>query len=1194
MVYKSRKKKKNNDIEPSYSDSERNESVVSKKKPIRGKDKPPSKKTLKRKPHKQKRSKPIDDNSDDETVEYEDGEQLHNETTDKESAKNKVKSNDIFKLIDLYYSQQNVLFRPQIESFDYLMDTVIPNIFMKSDNIIHEKIEKNTKYVHYLKFSDIQVKPPIIDSSDTAMFPDDARQKNMTYSAKVYATVSQFMDTIDIATGNKKTEQVGETEKMIQPANIPVMLRSKYCNLNHNRQDERAQKESPLDPGCYFIVNGNEKVVISLESMIENKHLVFKKQDASGVIYTCQVISKKRTNAMESQTISIRLQNNGKCMIKLPMFNEFPVYVLLRALGLETDKDIINHIVRDGNDKDLMNFVRLSMDKSRDDSKEKGKLSSIYTAIDAKNYLLTKLKYIKRYSDTDLEIQNKQKNLHLEHILEGILPHVRGGKWNKAYFLTLMMNKLMNCAKGRIKPDDRDSFFNKRVKLTGPLIEELIRQKYATLLNECSKHLRGKLGNNNEPVSVINQIKPSTIEQGIKKALSTGSWGSKTKKGVAEVLQRLTFLQTISYFRRLKSPTADASTNKLTGPRHLHNTQAFLCCPGETPEGANTGMVKNLALSCSVTNPVPTQDEIILDILDKSKKILDKRILFTPLINKYTTVFLNYDPIGFTNNSDDIYNELRSARTNGIIDKYISISNNVKSKEIHIWTDGGRLVRPLLRVGENNELLLKKEHLDEISLIGIKDPKSNLITTWDDFLIKYPELIEFVDVEEIDNYMVAMYPEMVYEQKKRMNYIPTEKDIKTANINRYNLSYVTYTHCELHPSLLLGMVTSNTPFAPHNQSPRIVYQYSQARQAMGIYTTNYLNRMDLSYNLYYPERPLLVTKGMSYTRMIELPAGFNAIVAIMTYGGYNIDDSIIINQSAIDRGFARGVSYKKYSVELKKNAATSSDDIFRKPKRDDTTDMGDWNFDLLNDAGWVPEETEVISKDAVIAKLSPIPQQGEEGKKLRNNSEVYKYNTPGVIDKIYPNLKNADNYPMIKMKIRSRRIVQIADKFCSRMAQKGTCGITWAQHDMPWSVDSGLVPDMIVNTNAFPKRMTIGQQIEVVAEKVAALQGGYIDGTPFPYDYYDTTSIFDYLKSKGFNEYGLETMYCGMSGRRFQARIFVGPTYYLRLKHLVADKIHSRAYGPKSSMTRQPLEGRFGLRAYIKVYASHCTGGNAN
>lgn len=1094
-----------------------------------------------------------EEEENNDNMEYLDGE---NQFKEEKHDSNLVYSDDNFKLIDLYYSQHNILYSHQTGSMDQLMDQIIPNILQNSDNIIYEKIEKNTKYVHYLKFRDVEIKPPTIESEDDPMFPTDARQKNLTYSCKIYATVGQYMDTIDIATGDKDTRLIGKEER-VQPANIPVMLRSKYCNLSHIPSHEKASHESPLDPGCYFIVNGNEKVIISVEKVADNKFLVFQKKDNSGSIYTCQVNSKSADKEKPSQNITITYQKNGKCMVKLPMFNEFPFYILLRALGMETDKEIMEYIVRNKNDFHMSVFLKNSMKRSVADSKEKVKTDKITTKDAAFDYLLTKLKYQKKYSDTDPVVQAKQKKLHLEKILEGLLPHInKKNARDKAFYFTCMANRLITCAMGRSKPDDRDSFFNKRVQLPGPLIEELVRQKYATLLSECGKHLKNKLRDDNEPASIVNQIKPTIIEQGIKKALSTGSWGTASKKGVAEVLQRLTFLQTLSFLRRLKSPTSDTSTNKLTGPRHLHCTQAFVCCVGETPEGQSTGMVKNLSLSCNVTISLPSQINIIRTIINNSG-LLERIHLVEPnLLKLYSVVYLNGDPIGLVSKPGELYNVLRKARTDKKIDKQISISNNLRNKDIQIWTDGGRLTRPLLRVDENNELNLKQKHLESITLESEDFTDSNSVTKWNEFLMKYPDVIEYIDVEEMDTCMVAMYPEMVYENKRKMNIIPTSKDIKNANVNRYNMSYVEYSHCELHPSLMLGMVTSNTPICSHNHSPRIVYQYSQARQAMGIYATNYLDRMDLSYNLYYPERPLMVTKAMSYTRMIELPAGFNAVVAIATYGGYNMDDSIILNQSSVDRGFSRAVSYKKYSVELKKNAATSLDDQFGKGTLDDTAGMGDWNYSKTIDAGYVPKGTEVKLKDAVITKRTPVPQQGEKSKKFRDSSEIFKYNTPGVVDEVWANLKNADDYPMIKMRVRSRRIPQIADKFCSRMAQKGTAGILWAEEDMPWSVDSEITPDMIINPNAFPKRMTIAQMIELVAEKMAAIQGGTFVGTPFPYNYINTTSIFDYLKSQGFHEHGLETMYCGLTGKRFQAKIFVGPTYYLRLKHLVADKIH--------------------------------------
>jgi len=348
------------------------------------------------------------------------------------------------------------------------------------------------------------------------------------------------------------------------------------------------------------------------------------------------------------------------------------------------------------------------------------------------------------------------------------------------------------------------------------------------------------------------------------------------------------------------------------------------------------------------------------------------------------------------------------------------------------------------------------------------------------------------------------------------------------------------------------------------------------KQAMGIYLTNFLIRMDTMANiLYYPQKPLATTRSMEYLKFRELPAGQNAIVAILCYSGYNQEDSVIMNQSSVDRGLFRSIYYRSY-MDLEKKSGIQQLEEFEKPTRENTLRLKHGTYDKLEDDGLIAPGTGVAGEDIIIGKTAPIPPDSEElGQRTRTHtrrdvSTPLKSTESGIVDQVLITT-NSEGQKFVKVRVRSSRIPQIGDKFASRHGQKGTIGITYRQEDMPFTAE-GIVPDVIINPHAIPSRMTIGHLVECLLSKVATLIGNEGDATPFTDLTVESVSIF--LRQKGYQSRGLEVMYHGHTGRKLQAQVYLGPTYYQRLKHMVDDKIHSRARGPVQILTRQPVEGR--------------------
>lgn len=621
----------------------------------------------------------------------------------------------------------------------------------------------------------------------------------------------------------------------------------------------------------------------------------------------------------------------------------------------------------------------------------------------------------------------------------------------------------------------------------------------------------------NRDFNFHNAVKSSSITNGLRYSLATGNWGdhkkfNQTKAGVSQVLNRYTYASTLSYLRRVNTPIGRDA--KLAKPRQLHNTHFGVVCPAETPEGQSCGLVKNLSLMAHISvgcSSAPVRDllpELGLQPRDSGLS---------------TKVFVNGNWMGTHADPRSLTRELVLRRRRCSLPGELSVAYDTYQDEVRLLTDAGRISRPLFVVDKGT---LNTEALDRVCRGE---------SSWTD--LATAGVVEHVDTDEAECCFIAMRSDMLGEEEG-------------------------HTHCEIHPSMMLGVCASLIPFPDHNQSPRNTYQSAMGKQAMGIYLTNYQNRMDsISNILFYPQKPLVTTRSMDYMHFRDLPAGQNAIVAIGVYSGYNQEDSLIMNQSAIDRGLFRSMFYKTYTEQEKKVGIVTTE-TFEKPLKNVTANLKPGNYGKLDSDGLVLPGTILEGDDVIVGKTVPLSALGEttgllreKGYARRDASVALKTLDKGVVDKVMLST-NQDGFRFAKVRLRSVRIPQMGDKFASRHGQKGTVGITYRHEDMPFTAD-GMVPDIIVNPHAIPSRMTIGHLIECLQGKVAALTGLEGDATPFG----DVTveNITDVMAMLGYEKSGFETLYNGFTGQKLAAQIFIGPTYYQRLKHMVDDKIHRYA-----------------------------------
>ena len=720
-----------------------------------------------------------------------------------------------------------------------------------------------------------------------------------------------------------------------------------------------------------------------------------------------------------------------------------------------------------------------------------------------------------------------------------MLPHVgikAHQETRKAFFFGYMIHRLLLAALDRRETDDRDHFGKKRLDMAGPLLAGLFRMLFRKLTKDVGKYLQKKTDHGQE-FNLSLAVKSGIISNGLKYSLATGNWGDQKKfmsvrAGVSQVLNRYTFASTLSHLRRLNTPIA--RDGKLARPRQLHNTHWGMVCPAETPEGQACGLVKNLSLMSYIT--VGSSSRPIQEFLDEWT--LESLEEVNPAsIPGATKVFMNGIWLGVHRDPDELVKHLRDLRRNVDISPEVSVVRDVRDKELRIYTDAGRICRSLFVVTPDQRLVLSKEHVD--SLAGEE-------TSWSDLLGS--GIVEYIDTEEEETIMICMTPEDLTDARNSFVDGGSKAQVYTRN----------YTHCEIHPSMILGICASIIPFPDHNQSPRNVYQSAMGKQAMGVFLTSFQMRMDTMANiLFYPQKPLATTQAMKYMHFQDLPAGQNAIVAIACYSGYNQEDSLIMNQSSIDRGLFRSLYFRVYMDQERKEGLKDGG-TFEKPTRDTTLGMKHGTYDKLEDDGLIAPGTRVSGEDIIIGKTLAIPEDSAElGQRTalhtkKDASTPLKSTENGIVDQVIYTT-NADGFKFVKIRVRSIRIPQMGDKFASRHGQKGTVGITYRTEDMPFTAD-GITPDLIINPHAIPSRMTIGHLVECLLSKVSTFTGKEGDATPFT----DVTveAISNELASHGYQRRGFEVLYNGHTGRKLNAQVYFGPTYYQRLKHMVDDKIH--------------------------------------
>lgn len=1077
-----------------------------------------------------------------------------------------------FSILKQYYTQTKFV-NHQINQFNHFIEHGLKEIILRDSTISTENVE--------VKFLDVKVERPyytkkVIKKNKTAnnlpvdrsciettsdasslecgemssyeivpLFPNEARKRNINYDGVIYVSIE-----INNLLTNKKT-----IHHNISIGKLPIMLHSKACWLTSNCSKDASSEECVNDFGGYFIIKGKERVLVSQLRKAYNR--VYVEQEDS--MYTAEIRSMNKNGS----SILVQLKYNSltnELLFSLPYIKTkslLPAGLVFKALGI-SEENMLKFCKVPENIKILLQN-QYQFIKTVDDAIKIIAVDMLaFKEKELKKTLYNKNKTLESFYNETIAIPNPVEQLIPEVIKpqtsskyknrkppkteteESTTAYIKDVFQNEIFYhigkltpektgthLGYMIKKIISTARHERCLDDRDNIANKRVDACSSLLSFLFQILFKQFTKTVFNQIDGK--KTPDPLSIMKDVK--IITNVLNQAFMTGSWNTQksssfTRVGVSQVLSMQNYGAKMSHLRRIMLPIGGKGKN--SSIRQLHPSHFSFICPSETPEGETVGIVSNLALSAHITVNTDSND-VITDVSSLS--------CFENHIESKCLILINGHIIGSCQNARIFKLEFNVLRLQN--EKYsdVGMIHLYYENEIHIETDEGRFIRPLFNIGNRNEILYKEfaKNMNKIS--------QDIL--WNEY-VKHGCVV-FRDVWELEQSVVAMTEEDL--QKNKCNYL------------------------EICPSAtMMAIMASVIPLSNHSQSPRNAYQASMGKQAIGIPSTGYKFRYDTTLHVINtPQKPITRNNMVSVLHFDEMSHGAMAIVAIMTFSGFNQEDSIVLNKASIDRGLFATTTYKTIVEEEKKKGKTDLETICL-PKHQYRNRNYDYSY--LNENGIVWKSNVWLKKGTVlVGKITKKILKNEDGIKqveIVDTSLTIKHGEEGYLDNVLITV-NGDGARVIKIRVRIPRRPEIGDKFASSTAQKGTCGMIFSQEDLPFD-KAGIQPDLIINPHAIPSRMTINMLIEMFFNRVGCELGIEMDATPFKHRNIEEELAFWAEKA----EISLKdsTLMDGRTGEQIQAKIFMAPCFYQRLKHLVSEKIHARMTGPLDTLTHQPVAGR--------------------
>ncbi|XP_068747280.1 DNA-directed RNA polymerase I subunit RPA2-like [Montipora capricornis] len=995
------------------------------------------------------------------------------------------------------------LVRPHIESFNFMLEE---GLSLAVQGIHPQEFLLANGQRVTLYFTDASVGVPTLSERNVhathyKVYPAECRERGTTYKAKLQVTLQWKID----------NQTQGNVTKAI--ASIPIMLKSHNCSLAKLSPRELVQHhEEAEEAGGYFIVNGLEKVIRMLIIPRRNYPIATIRPSwkSKGPLFTeygmlMRCVRKDQT----ALSMVLHYLSDGSVMTSINFRKELffiPLIFILKALVNITDQQIYSDLVAGEEDNLFIKDCVASMLRT---AQTEGACTQQAILKYIGERFKFKMSLPEWYSDEAVA----------KHLIQQCICIHLDSNRDKFNLLVFMVRKLYAFTQGKCAEESADSPMMQEVLLGGHLYNMMLKEKLEIWLYHVRANLEKDIKNKanfdlNSSTLLQAMARSTNISHQMEYILATGNLVSRSgfgllqQRGFTVVVDRLNFYRFLSHFRCVHRGAFFTEMRTTSVRRLLPEAWGFLC-PVHTPDGAPCGLLNHLSTSCQIVNTTSQTAHL-------------PRLLCSLGMTLYDAP----SPA----NEKSCYMVILDGRVIGRVD--VDIAPSLANR-----------LRLLKVLGQEKVPLML-----EICLVPITTVAS-----------QYPGLYIFTTVARM------MRPVLNLAAAK-VEMIGTFEQVYTnVAVVRDEVHEGETTHLELKQTSILSAVASLTPFSDFNQSPRNMYQCQMGKQTMGTPAHALKYRGDNKlYKLQTPQSPLVRPAAHDELAMDNYAIGTNAVVAVISYTGYDMEDAMILNKASFERGFAHGTVLKCEIVDINRV-------------------RGDQNSNLR--FGCLPND-ERVQGFLDVDGLPPIGAKLEFGTPyycyINDNTgksfvENYRYLENAIVDdiRILGNDEGTGSLNRVAIKLRIQRNPIIGDKFSSRHGQKGICSQKWPIENMPFT-ESGMTPDIIFNPHGFPSRMTIGMMIESMAGKSASLNGVVYDATPFTYSEDDPAVDYfgNLLKQSGYNYYGTERMYSGTDGREFEADIFFGVVYYQRLRHMVADKFQVRSTGPIDILTHQPVKGR--------------------
>jgi DNA-directed RNA polymerase beta subunit len=1032
-------------------------------------------------------------------------------------------------------------------SYNHLIDTMAAAVIKQYDAI---PLGENTIHFELDRIDDPEITPSV------------ARRLRRSYETSLY---------LKCVITKPSGEEIELAPTKI--VNLPVMLRSKKCITTKNEIE--SAREGKYDGGGYFIINGKETTLIGTENFALNQVIYERKElEMKEITENSYTITNNLTKPMGRERFEYiakintsnekEFRETKECYIKLDEHGEVFVYfnglksrdegisliTVLYALGIRDDETIVYEICgKNGNIKQTASDLRKSLSNCKVSSQrdaydeliiniKEGKTEWSKIMKETINKDVTKV--LKKNGFKRKNYKSSKEDLIVEHLLKKyLIPHCETFD-EKRLFLSRISAELFKFNKGLKLKTDKDNMIGRRVNVSGYMIGTLLRDSYFRLYKSMKKEIMKK---EKELLMKLNKniLKTKDIVRDVPKN-TTYDWfersfshnfliAGKPMEGIRQDLERTSQLGTIAHLRRIANYISDTAKS-IPGPHRLHTNTYGVYCPSNTPAGGDIGLRKHLAIGTIITTPLTATE--YRDIENYIKRYLTSNK--TDKIHVYVVCNGHY-LIGdsyTTSTPAKLVEAIKDKRKNsfGTNWAHVSVSWNKKENIINILSDAGRVLRPLLAIPQDKDIKYIRSFIKSSSkATNIEDLIRNGI-------------VEYLDASEIDNVLIA----------------------ESLEHFEKNYKHVNYTHCEVHPTFLFGVLASTIPFAQCNPGVRVQMSARQGKSAVGITTTRFYERTDsgIVKTLNNPQIPIISTYPARIMKANALPDGFNPIIALMVNTGYNMEDSLILNATSVERGMFNSTNTRTYY-------AMENEDL----RINNSVPLKTHEARHLNSYGIVKKDAHVKENDILVRMVDfnginqNVTVRRYESGKVSYEPIVGKYINK---DDKYKDEKDKEELLYTAVRVTKTKLPKIGDKFAVRSGQKGMVGLTIPHSNMPFSAE-GIVPDLIMNPHGIPSRMTCGIFYECSGAKLSLLGALGIDAT-----FNDSTKpeiIIEGLKYSGYEEYGDEILYDPRTGRQMNVKIFMGSVFYRRLVQQVSDKMFYRLDdGRVDAITKQPIRGR--------------------